>query len=68
MKPAPDLPLFRNAELNVLQARREALLKRLQGLRQHSHGRVELLGRLKMVTSEILALESAAKRTGDRAP
>ena len=52
-----DLPLFRRAELTVLQERREALLKRIQGLRPNSHGRVELLGRLKVLTAEILALE-----------
>lgn len=57
-----DLPLFRRAELSVLQERREALLKRIQGLRPNSHGRVELLGRLKVLTAEILALETNKER------
>ena len=57
-----DLPLFRKAELDALQARREALLKRLQGKPPHSHGRVELLGRLNVLTAEILALETGKGR------
>lgn len=62
---ASDLPLFRRAELSVLQERREALLKRIQGLRPNSHGRVELLGRLKHLTAEILALEMNRERDHD---
>jgi len=62
VKAPPDLPLFRRAELDALQERREALLKRLQGLRPHSHGRVRLQDRLQAVTVEILALETRSER------
>ncbi len=60
------LPLFRRAELKVLQERREALLKRLQRMRPHSHGKIELLGRLKGVTAEILAIEAGKEVSDDR--
>ncbi len=68
MKPRhpPPLPLFHRVELAVLQERREALLKRLQQKRPHSHGRIELLGRLKSVTAEILALETETRPHHDR--
>lgn len=62
MKAPPDLPLFRRAELDVLQERREALLKRLQRLRPHSHGRVALQDRLQAVTAEILKLETRTEK------
>ncbi|PZU17816.1 MAG: hypothetical protein DI589_25470 [Shinella sp.] len=62
MKGPPNLPLFRRAELDALQERREALLKRLQGLRPHSHRRVRLQDRLQAVTVEILALETRSER------
>lgn len=62
MKAPPDLPLFRRAELDALQERREALLKRLQGLRPHSHGRVRLQDRLQAVTAEMLKLETRTEK------
>jgi hypothetical protein len=58
------LPLFRNAELEALRQKRAALLARLSRKRRFSHDRLELLGRLKQVTAEILALEIELSAVG----
>ncbi len=51
------LPLFEKTELDELQRRRAALLKRVQGMKKHSHGRQELIGRLKELTAEQIRVE-----------
>ena len=53
----PRLPLFERTDLNSLQQRREALLKRVQGLKKQSHRRAELLDRLKLLTADQMRLE-----------
>ncbi|MBW8283342.1 MAG: hypothetical protein K0M55_07050 [Rhizobium sp.] len=58
------LPLFRNAELEALRQKRTALLARLSRKRRFSHDRLELLGRLKQVTAEILTLEIELSAAG----
>lgn len=52
------LPLFLQDDLNRLQQRRNALLKRLQSKPKHSPGRYELIGQLKAVTSDVMRLQN----------
>lgn len=58
------LPLFRHAELEKLREKRAGLIARLNRKRRFSHDRLELLGRLKQVTAEILALEVQTSAIG----
>lgn len=59
-----SLPLFEKSELDSLQKRRAALLKRVRGLKKYSHTRAELIGRLKVLTAEQMKLE--IRLDGDR--
>lgn len=53
-----SLPLFRKDELNRLQQRRNALLKRVQSMPKYSRGRQEKIGELKAVTAQAIRLEN----------
>jgi hypothetical protein len=55
---AASLPLFEKEELNRLQERRDALLKRVQAMPKYSHGRQEKIGELKAVTAAAIKLEN----------
>lgn len=54
---AAVLPLFLIDDLKGLRDRRYALLMRLQTMRPHEHRRLEIIGELKAVTSQILIIE-----------
>ena len=52
------LPLFLKDELNRLQERRDALLRRIQNQKKHSPTRYELIGRVKEKTADIMRIEN----------
>ena len=60
-----NLPLFiapEQAEINRLQAERETLQRRINLTRPHSHKRVELEARLRIITAQQLTISAELGR------
>lgn len=55
---AEVLPLFIRTELDAVQKKREALLKRLQKVRMDSHSRIRTQQKVALLTAEQMRLEA----------